>query len=249
MTDSIAALKDAASNAKAWPFAEARDLVKRLEAGNHDGEVLFEAQSVTDAMLDDWRAATHLDPLDALPTDPYLAPDAVLADVAPDGSVCAIHREEGGYRLQTHASVEVARDAGGRITHGGGCGRCSSLQDLAVYAGTPDLTTPVRECGIEGFVTGHEGNVACLEALGFSPACADIWARNTAYTREVCLDVCLELLGAPYHDDDGDPNACIQCDEDLSGPVFKAVAGRTRRNSGLPTALCRPCGSVWRIEH
>ena len=35
MTDSIAALKDAASNAKAWPFAEARDLVKRLEAGNH----------------------------------------------------------------------------------------------------------------------------------------------------------------------------------------------------------------------
>ena len=42
MTDSIAALNYAASNAKAWPFAEARDLVKRLEAGNHDGEVLFE---------------------------------------------------------------------------------------------------------------------------------------------------------------------------------------------------------------
>ena len=42
MTDSIAAIRDAASNAKAWPFAEARDLVKRLEAANHDGEVLFE---------------------------------------------------------------------------------------------------------------------------------------------------------------------------------------------------------------
>ena len=42
MTDSIAALKDAASNAKAWPFAEARDLAERLEAANHDGEVLFE---------------------------------------------------------------------------------------------------------------------------------------------------------------------------------------------------------------
>ena len=36
MTDSIAAITDAASNAKAWPFAEARDLVKRLEAANHD---------------------------------------------------------------------------------------------------------------------------------------------------------------------------------------------------------------------
>ena len=42
MTDSIAAIRDASSNAKAWPFAEARDLVKRLEAANHDGEVLFE---------------------------------------------------------------------------------------------------------------------------------------------------------------------------------------------------------------
>ena len=42
MTDSIAAIMDAASNAKAWPFAEARDLVKRLEAANHNGEVLFE---------------------------------------------------------------------------------------------------------------------------------------------------------------------------------------------------------------
>ena len=42
MTDSIAAIRDAVSKAKAWPFAEARDLVKRLEAANHDGEVLFE---------------------------------------------------------------------------------------------------------------------------------------------------------------------------------------------------------------
>jgi hypothetical protein len=34
-----------------------------------------------------------------------------------------------------------------------------------------------------------------------------------------------------------------------SGPVFKAVAGRTRRNSGLPNALCRPCSEVTPLEH
>jgi len=35
----------------------------------------------------------------------------------------------------------------------------------------------------------------------------------------------------------------------VSGPVFKAVAGRTRRNSGLASALCRPCESVYPLEH
>jgi hypothetical protein len=38
--------------------------------------------------------------------------------------------------------------------------------------------------------------------------------------------------------------ACLLCGETQSGPVFKAVAGRTRRNSGLPKALCRPCSEV-----
>jgi len=42
MTDNAAELKAVASDAKAWPFAEARDLVKRLDGMNHDGEVLFE---------------------------------------------------------------------------------------------------------------------------------------------------------------------------------------------------------------
>jgi hypothetical protein len=214
-----------------------------------DGEVVFAAEPVAPGQLEAWRSRTLSNPVEPLPTDPYLDPEAVLASSAPATAVCAIHDEGDAYRLETHDSVDAAREAGGRVTHGGACGACSSLQDLAVYAGTPDLTTPVRECGIEAFITGHDGNVACLEALGFSPACADIWARNTAYTREVCLDVCIELLSAPYHDADGEPNACIQCDEDEAGPVFKAVAGRTRRNSGLPTALCRPCGTVWRIDH
>jgi lysyl-tRNA synthetase class 1 len=42
MTDIAAELKAVATDAKAWPFAEARELVKRLEGMNHSGEVLFE---------------------------------------------------------------------------------------------------------------------------------------------------------------------------------------------------------------
>ena len=53
----------------------------------------------------------------------------------------------------------------------------------------------------------------------------------------------------PHHNPDGSLNDCIQCDEDQSGAVFKAIAGRTRRNSGLASALCRPCDSVYQVSH
>ena len=135
------------------------------------------------------------------------------------------------------------------MTHGGGCGLCSSLADLAVYAGNGDLTAPVRQCGLVGAVGGFEATVACLRELGFTPPCAQIWAYNTRHTQQECFDVCVALLDDPYHEPSGALNACLQCDEDRSGDVFKAVAGRTRRNSGLATALCRPCETVWRVEH
>ena len=31
--------------------------------------------------------------------------------------------------------------------------------------------------------------------------------------------------------------------------VFKAVAGRTRRNSGVPSGLCRPCDAISHVVH
>ena len=42
MTNLVAELKAVASDAKAWPFDEARDLAKRLDGMGHQGEVLFE---------------------------------------------------------------------------------------------------------------------------------------------------------------------------------------------------------------
>ena len=42
MTDIAAELKAVASDAKAWPFAEARELVKRLDGMGYSGDVLFE---------------------------------------------------------------------------------------------------------------------------------------------------------------------------------------------------------------
>ena len=153
------------------------------------------------------------------------------------------------YELQTFESLSALIRAGAQLTHYGQCGLCSTLQDLAVYIENPDLTEPVRACGLQGFTGGPEAQLECIKVLGFTTPCAQIWSYNTSHTGTVCRDICLSLLSAPYHEADGSPNACILCDEEKSGPVFKAVAGRTRRNSGLPTALCRPCDDVRRVNH
>ena len=115
--------------------------------------------------------------------------------------------------------------------------------------GNDDLTAPVRDCGLATTADGGNADVDCLTALGFDLPCAQIWAYNTAHTRSVCLDICAPILYQPYNQPDGTLNACLQCDEDQSGPVFKAVAGRTRRNCGIPNAICRPCSEVQPLVH
>lgn len=198
------------------------------------------------AALREW---TLENPPDLLDDNPYDAP--INYQEQPD-KVCGMRVEKRGqktYTLHTYDSPEEAREDDARVTHGGACGTCSSLADLAVYIEEPDLTTPVRNCGLLALGGNPLASVPCLEDIGFTEACAQTWAYNASHTSDVCLQPCLGALTDPYHDEDGSLNECIQCDEDESGDVFKGTSGRTRRNSGLPTALCRPCEAVWRLEH
>lgn len=153
------------------------------------------------------------------------------------------------YRLRTFETKSELMEAGARKTHDEPCGLCSSLQDLAVYIDNPDLTEPVRACGVQGITGGDESQAECIKEIGFSSQCAEIWSWNTTHTREACFDVCIPLMDAPHNEPDGSMNDCLACDENNSGDVFKAVAGRTRRNSGLPSAICRPCSDLVRISH
>jgi hypothetical protein len=193
------------------------------------------------------RDAELLDPPAELTDDPY---DADPPPTAQPDAVCAVEFDgPATYRLQTYESAIQAEMAGATVTHHGACGLCSTLEDLAAYVDNPDLTAPVRECGLVGIREGEEASIACLTELGFTLPCAQIWYYNTVNTRNECIELCLPALDAPYHDEDGNLNDCLQCDEDESGPIFKAVAGRTRRNSGLASAICRPCESVRPVAH
>lgn len=190
------------------------------------------------------RAWVLIDPPAELDADPYATPDGFVEQ--PD-KVCGVLVDGDAYTLATFDGEAQARAAGAVVTHAGACGLCSPLSDLAVYIEQPDLTEPVRACGVLGLTQGDAANLQCLLDLGFSLPCAQIWFFNTDHTRAECFDECIAALEQPYHLPDGSLNPCLSCDEERSGPVFKAVAGRTRRNTGLASALCRPCDTVQRI--
>jgi hypothetical protein len=195
------------------------------------------------------RAAIPIDPI-ALEGDPYRAWRGRVPPPAPAGTVCAVRFEADGlqYRLATFAGEGEARAAGFAVTHLGACGTCSTLQDLAVYVERPDLTAPVRRCGI---MQDDAASLACIERLGFSAPCARTWYFNARNTRHECFRVCVLswIEGEPPTRSDGRLNGCLQCDEDRSGPVFKATAGRTRRNSGLRSSIPRPDEEVAHVVH
>jgi hypothetical protein len=203
--------------------------------------------------LRSWRL---VDPPTPLHGDPYDLPEPPAVDGL---AVCAaipvsVAARDRAYRLETFRSEDEAHAAGGQVTHAGACGACSSLQDLAVYIEHRDLTAAGRECGLLGTVA-DSAQRRCLEGLGLTPACAQIWSFNVDHTRSACLGVCVATMTSDNNMDNGDLNACLNCDEERSGPVFQAVAGRTRRRSGLSSAIARPClhadgtPAVYPVEH
>ena len=197
------------------------------------------------------RCPTLVDPPLAVP-DPYGPETRSTWEAhhhAPGLCAVALSPDLSTYRLMTFPDGPSARENGYEPTHDGPCGSCSPLADLAVYVDQPDLTTPVRRCALLSFSPGL--TLRCLEKLGFTEPCAQIWAANAANTRKECLGICLRsfLSGEPNNQPDGTLNPCLACDEERSGPVFQAVAGRTRRRSGLPSAIGRDEGEVASLDH
>ena len=164
--------------------------------------------------------------------------------------VCAlryIKEDKTTYELRDFGSKTEAEDAGYIVTHQGKCGACSNLKDLSVYL-EKNLTKVVRACAVRLVPALIR---RCLAGLGFTPSCVGIWQANAKNTRKNCFSVCMKawILGTPNTLPDGRLNDCLQCDEDKSGPVFKYFAGRTRRNSGIVSAISRPGVQVYNMTH
>lgn len=156
----------------------------------------FEPPVYTESQIAALEARVLVSPFPVPETDPYAEPEA---HVPVEGAVCGVLAEpsvEGGYRLETYASRAEAEAAGATPSHEGACGVCSPLVDLAVYLRHPDLTEPVRACGLKGISEGEAAQMACLADLGFDLPCARIWYWNTKATQKACGGVCLGARSA-----------------------------------------------------
>lgn len=174
--------------------------------------------------------------------------------------VCAIRFLETGssnYVLSGFDSASAAELSGFTVTHQGRCGSCSTLQDLAIYLANSDLTSPARQCARR---MGLKRKKQCFqESIGFTPYCAESWAYNALHTRQECLGTCIADYGffsliigrytGPNTDETGQLRPCLQCDESKSGAGFKFSAGRTRRNSGIESAIERSESEIYPVDH
>ena len=166
--------------------------------------------------------------------------------------VCAIKYHDDkkiDYEVRQFATKQDAEKSAYTVTHQGKCGACSNLKDLAVYL-ERNLTAPVRKCAFKAVFLESWAR-KCIKSIGFTDACVDIWLYNSVNTRRECFWVCMKawVTGQPNNNPDGSLNDCLQCDEDKSGPVFKYFSGRTRRNSGIDSAINRPGQQVYKMNH
>jgi hypothetical protein len=170
--------------------------------------------------------------------------------------ICGVVFDGQSYQLKNYWNKGFALDNGAIITHVQHCGTCSSLQDLSVYISQPDLTKPARACARKGSLLETRD---CMVDIGFSVPCAETWSYNAWHTRETCsrtcrrhyglLSVLTGRMGKPNNLRDGSLNPCLACDEEHSGPGFQYAAGRTRRGSGLESAIQRSDNELFEVDH
>ncbi|KNC50229.1 uncharacterized protein AMSG_06382 [Thecamonas trahens ATCC 50062] len=201
-------------------------------------------------------AKTLLTPFPELHTDPYEASPPINT-TWPAVPVCAVvypnEPDRSSYKLATFPTRAAAEAAPATfVTHLHPCGLCSTTQDLAVYMAKPDLTDPVRKCGLE---TAFDKKLAldCLLDIGFSKPCAQIWMYDAINSFKHCLEPCIKAW-IEHTPNNVPPNSynmnpCLACDQEKSGPVFGVVAARIRRDSGLRSSINRPPSSIANITH
>ena len=173
---------------------------------------------------------------------------------------CAFVFEVGGsatecqgrrYSLVTFATEDEVPSTG-VITHQGACGVCSSAQDLATRMKTVDtFRQDIAACQTQGGQNFTELQT-CIEEVGFTSHCANLWAHFAATEPEVCADKCQGIdFDAPFN---GPPPGCdlpecFQCTAVFIGDDLEQLAGRTMPNSGIVENVARPCTSFYPVVH
>jgi len=211
----------------------------------------------TASEIEAFTAKRMINPAYTLDCNPYHGSNCNTSpelEVDTEGAVCAFKYSNSStcdeYTMKTYSSETKATEDGAYVTHTHACGLCSTAQDLAVYLKIPDMTKAGKKCAEEALIS-EEWGLSCYKDLGYSDACATIWNYDGMYDSEKCKWTCIKNL---FADNNGPPpecalNPCLQCDEDEAGPIFQQFARRTRRRSGITSAIIRGCDEFAQITH
>ena len=210
-----------------------------------------------ESLIKEFESKTLLNPFKDLDCNPYkdgscaTSPPQVMVDLPT--AVCAFKYSDSTcneYSMITYESTEAATNDGASVTHTGACGLCSTAKDLATYMSIPDMTHAGKICAMKGIVSSRWGK-KCYMKLGFTAPCSEIWNYDGQQTRKKCMTTCIGHLDSPNNGPEPacKLNSCLQCDEDEAGPIFKKFAARTRRRSGILSAITRGCDDFANIKH
>ena len=192
------------------------------------------------------------DPYPALGYDTKLNFSESCFVVFPDENTRSTYRLESGAPAEM-AAKNVSSQGRGTVfmTHDTPCGVCSDLASLSLYIGTTDLTGPVRACGMKAT---ENGQVKCLENVGFQGACARIWMYNAANDKKRtadggCLGTCLRYATAAANEPKmtrflgSNPCSPSECPNTINGKPacsgFQWQDGPYRLNPCLQCDECR----------
>lgn len=173
--------------------------------------------------------------------------------------------------FETYPSASEVPNESSVIAHCGGCGVCSNMHDMGIYAGTTQtLTDSATLCSFMGYVQSFclwRGMAVyrriveeCLaREVGFTPSCQDCWLDDMVCSIQKCAFTCfkiLYILKEPKNKPDGSLNKCLECDEKVCGPDFLKCSGANRRRQGIQSditredekELCRVVQMDWKTQ-
>lgn len=128
------------------------------------------------------------------------------------------------------------------ISHCGGCGECSTLQDYNVYYEKRNtLTGLAKACAIRDVFSGRESAIQCFDDTGLTPGCRDCWLENVDCDRKHCFFPCLweTVFNVKQNIDDNTLSKCLACDEYHCLDIFINCAGMSRRRANITTDIKR----------
>eukprot|EP00568_Trieres_chinensis_P007186 CAMPEP_0183315846 /NCGR_PEP_ID=MMETSP0160_2-20130417/53028_1 /TAXON_ID=2839 ORGANISM="Odontella Sinensis, Strain Grunow 1884" /NCGR_SAMPLE_ID=MMETSP0160_2 /ASSEMBLY_ACC=CAM_ASM_000250 /LENGTH=348 /DNA_ID=CAMNT_0025481513 /DNA_START=214 /DNA_END=1257 /DNA_ORIENTATION=+ len=147
--------------------------------------------------------------------------------------------------FETREYFSLGHEEENIIAHCGGCGLCSTINDMSIMAQTwATLTKDATYCGTKALWGGEGAVTSCMDKrVGFTPSCTDCWVDNVMCTKRHCTFTCLKsiyLLRERNNPVSSNKlNSCLECDERMCGPAFLECSGANRRQLGIVSDIGR----------